>query len=174
VLPKVDALRIVETLQISAAIPRSCNSSAKAPWPSVASIFRWRTTQAIWNDSTTRCSTAPVPKTRAGLTATAPGRIFELVKLRLVGVHSPREKASRQAARRCVKTSHSSIGELVSGPEIYALASPSPLDLDRAKRLLTQNKLPDGIHAKVALAVDHWPTRVNAGSLFRGACETSE
>jgi 2-polyprenyl-3-methyl-5-hydroxy-6-metoxy-1,4-benzoquinol methylase len=60
-----------------------------------------------------------------------------------------------------------SIGELIKAPHVYALASHSSLDLERAKRLLTQPELPPGAHAQILLSVNQWPERVNAGSTFQ-------
>jgi SAM-dependent methyltransferase len=62
--------------------------------------------------------------------------------------------------RRC------SISELIKAPDIYALASQSPLELERAKRLLTQPELPPGSHAQIMLSVAQWPKTVSAGSAF--------
>jgi hypothetical protein len=59
------------------------------------------------------------------------------------------------------------MAELVSGREIYALASHSPLDLTRAKQLLTQDELPEGVHYKVRVAPREWPETARAGSQFR-------
>lgn len=60
-----------------------------------------------------------------------------------------------------------SLSELISAPEIYALASQSPLDLDRAKSFLTQSELPNGTHARVTLEIIDYPAHVAAGSMFQ-------
>ena len=71
------------------------------------------------------------------------------------------EAPGENLLRRC------SVSELVSAREIFALASHAPLDLQRAKKLLTQSKLPENAHAKIELAVDQWPNTAAAATLFR-------
>jgi SAM-dependent methyltransferase len=83
-------------------------------------------------------------------------KAFRYVKVWVAGPEAPAE----YLLRRC------SIGQLIRAPDIYALASRSPLDLDRAKRLLTQPKLHDASYAKIHVSVDHCPGKVTAGTAF--------
>lgn len=58
------------------------------------------------------------------------------------------------------------LGELSAGPDVYAVASQSPLDLGRVKRLLTQDKLSPGSHNQIQLSVEELPATVTAGRVF--------
>lgn len=83
-------------------------------------------------------------------------RSFRHVKVWTGNAESPGENLLRQC----------SVSDLIETPDIYALASQSPLDLERAKRLLTQPELPPGSHTQIMLSVAEWPERVSAGSTF--------
>jgi SAM-dependent methyltransferase len=83
-------------------------------------------------------------------------KAFRYVKVWVAGPEAPAE----YLLSRC------SMGELIRARDIYALASQSPLDLDQAKRLLTQPKLQDASYAKIHVSVDHCPEKVAAGNAF--------
>src|SRR5205823_713008 len=80
-------------------------------------------------------------------------RSFRHVKVWTGDAQAPGENLLRQC----------SVSELITAPDVYALASQSPLDLARAKRLLTQRELPPGSHTRIILSVAQWPERVKAG-----------
>ncbi len=83
-------------------------------------------------------------------------RSFRHVKVWTGDAQAPGENLLRQC----------SVSEFIKAPDVYALASQSPLDLERAKRLLTQPELPPGSHAQIMLSVAQWPERVSAGTTF--------
>jgi hypothetical protein len=57
-------------------------------------------------------------------------------------------------------------GGLTSAPDIYALASHAPLDLERAEALLATREFPEGEHARISLQVDDWPNEVRPAEMF--------
>jgi SAM-dependent methyltransferase len=84
-------------------------------------------------------------------------KVFSHVKVWVGCSDAPGENLMR----RC------SISELISAPEIYALASHSPLDLERAKQLLSQSRLSAGVHSCIRLEVCQCPAAVGATAIFQ-------
>jgi SAM-dependent methyltransferase len=83
-------------------------------------------------------------------------KAFRHVRVWVAGPEAPAE----YLLRRC------SMSELIKAPDIYALASHSPLEMDRTIRLLTQPRLSQSSYRLIGLSVQRWPEKVNAGGTF--------